>query len=133
MDHTEAAARWASRMGVSTSAARKRGSCYMRRSLSRPSCWRCRIGFPNIAGPFFFDVPYAIWTACCSVCVHSCRNETKLFRNVPANVYEVRLALAGLPQDMKVIAGYETGISESTVEELCARTTWPPDLVITAP
>ena len=57
----------------------------------------------------------------------------ELFRNVPANIHELRLALAGLPQDMKVLADSETGVSENTVEELCARTTWPQDLVITTP
>jgi hypothetical protein len=57
----------------------------------------------------------------------------ELFRNVPANIHELQLALAGLPQDMKVLAESETGVSENTVEELCARTTWPPDLAITTP
>ena len=37
------------------------------------------------------------------------RKREELFRNVPANVYELRLALAGLPQDMKVLADSETG------------------------
>jgi hypothetical protein len=57
----------------------------------------------------------------------------ELFRNVPANIHELRLALAGLPQDMKVLAESETGVSENTVEELCARTTWRPDLAVTTP
>jgi hypothetical protein len=57
----------------------------------------------------------------------------ELFRNVPANIHELRLALAGLPQDMKVLAESETGVSENTVEELCARTTWRPDLTVTTP
>jgi len=57
----------------------------------------------------------------------------ELFRNVPANIHELRLALAGLPQDMKVLADSETGVSENTVEGLCGRTTWPQDLVITTP
>jgi hypothetical protein len=57
----------------------------------------------------------------------------ELFRNVPANVYELRLALAGLPQDMKVLAESETGVSENTVEGLCGRTTWPVGLVVTTP
>ena len=59
------------------------------------------------------------------------RKRDELFRNIPANVHELRLALAGLPQDMKVLAESETGVSEGT--ELFARTTWPPDLVVTAP
>ena len=46
------------------------------------------------------------------------RKRDELFRNIPANVHELRLALAGLPQDMKVLAESETGVSESTVEEL---------------
>ena len=61
------------------------------------------------------------------------RKRDELFRNAPANIHELQLALAGLPRDMKVLAGYDTGVSESTVEELSARTTWPPDLVITTP
>jgi hypothetical protein len=57
----------------------------------------------------------------------------ELFRNVPANVHELRLAIAGLPKDMKVIAHSETGISEKTVDELRERTTWLPGLVVTTP
>jgi hypothetical protein len=57
----------------------------------------------------------------------------ELFRNVPANIHELRLALAGLPENMKIIADSETGVSEKTVEELRARTAWPPGLVITTP
>jgi hypothetical protein len=57
----------------------------------------------------------------------------ELFRNVPANIHELRLALAGLPKDMKVIGHSETGVSEKTVDELRARTTWPPGLVVTTP
>jgi hypothetical protein len=57
----------------------------------------------------------------------------ELFRNVPANIHELRLALAGLPKEMKVKADSETGVSEKTVDELIARTTWPPGLVVTAP
>jgi len=51
----------------------------------------------------------------------------ELFRNVPANIHELCLALAGLPKDMKVLAESEAGVSENTVDELCARTTWQPD------
>ena len=61
------------------------------------------------------------------------RKRDELFRNVPANIHELRLALAGLPQDMKVLAESETGVLENTVEELCARTTWPPDFAVTTP
>ena len=57
----------------------------------------------------------------------------ELFRNVPTNIHELHLALAGLPNDMKVKADRETGVSEKTVEELRARTTWPPGLVVTTP
>jgi hypothetical protein len=56
-----------------------------------------------------------------------------LFRSVPANVHELLLALAGLPIDMKVKADPETGVFEKTVDELRARTTWPPGLVLTTP
>jgi hypothetical protein len=31
----------------------------------------------------------------------------ELFRNVPANIHELRLALAGLPKDLKVLAESE--------------------------
>ena len=57
----------------------------------------------------------------------------ELIRNIPANIHELRLALAGLPNDMKVIAHPETGVFEKTVDELLARTAWPPGLVITTP
>ena len=57
----------------------------------------------------------------------------ELFRNAPANIHELRLALAGLPKDMKVIADSETGVSEKTVDELLVLTTWPPGLVLTTP
>jgi hypothetical protein len=57
----------------------------------------------------------------------------ELFRNVPANIHELHLAVAGLPKDMKVKADSETGVSEKTVDELRARTTWPPGLVVTTP
>jgi hypothetical protein len=57
----------------------------------------------------------------------------ELFRNIPANVYELHLALAGLPKDMKVVASFKSTVSETTVDELFARTTWPPGLVVTAP
>ena len=57
----------------------------------------------------------------------------ELFRNVPANIHELYLALAGLPKGMEVKADAETGASQKTVEELLARTTWPPDLVVTTP
>jgi hypothetical protein len=57
----------------------------------------------------------------------------ELFRNVPASIHELYLALAGLPKDMEVKADLETGVSEKTVDELLARTTWPPGLVITTP
>ena len=57
----------------------------------------------------------------------------ELFRNVPANIHELHLALAGLPKDMKVKAHSDTGVSETTVDELRDRTTWPAGLVVTTP
>ena len=57
----------------------------------------------------------------------------ELFRNVPASINELQLALAGLPNDMKVKADPKTGVVENTVDELRARTTWPRGLVITTP
>jgi hypothetical protein len=57
----------------------------------------------------------------------------ELFRNVPANIHERYLALAGLPKDMEVKADAETGVPEKTVDELWVRTTWPLGLVITTP
>jgi len=53
--------------------------------------------------------------------------------HVPASINELHLALAGLPNDMKVKAHPKTGVVENTVDELRARTTWPPSLVITTP
>ena len=55
------------------------------------------------------------------------------FRNIPANVSELHLAIAGLPKDMKVVASFESNVSETTVEGLLARTTWPPGLLVTTP
>jgi hypothetical protein len=57
----------------------------------------------------------------------------ELFRHIPANVHELLLALAGLPDDMKVIAHSETDVLEKTVDELRARTTWPAGLVVSTP
>jgi hypothetical protein len=57
----------------------------------------------------------------------------ELFRNVPANIHELHLALSGLPKNMKVKAHTDAGISERTVDELRARTTWPAGLVVTTP
>ena len=57
----------------------------------------------------------------------------ELFRSIPANIHELRLALAGLPKEMKVKADPETGVSEKTVDELIARTNWPPGMVVTTP
>jgi hypothetical protein len=42
----------------------------------------------------------------------------ELIRNVPANIHDLHLALAGLPENMKVKANSETGVSEQTVQEL---------------
>ena len=53
----------------------------------------------------------------------------ELLRNAPANIHDLHLALAGLPNNMKVKAHPETGVSEKTVDELRARTTWPAGLV----
>jgi hypothetical protein len=41
----------------------------------------------------------------------------ELVRNVPANIHDLHLALAGLPKNMKVKAHPETGVSEKTVDE----------------
>jgi hypothetical protein len=57
----------------------------------------------------------------------------ELFRNVPTNIHELHLALAGLPKDMKVKAHSDTGVSETTVDELRERTKWPAGLVVTTP
>ena len=57
----------------------------------------------------------------------------ELVQNVPANIHDLSLALAGLPENMKVKAYSETGIFEKTVPELRARTTWPAGLMITTP
>ena len=46
----------------------------------------------------------------------------EVVRNVPANIHDLHLALAGLPNNMKVKAHPETGVSEKTVDELRART-----------
>ncbi|MGC1747397.1 MAG: hypothetical protein WA778_05275 [Pseudolabrys sp.] len=53
----------------------------------------------------------------------------ELLRNAPANIHDLHLALADLPNNVKVKAHPETGVSEKTVDELRARTTWPAGLV----
>ena len=60
-------------------------------------------------------------------------NADELVRNVPANIHELRLALAGLPKNTNVKAHFETGVSEKIVDELRARATWPAGLVLTTP
>ena len=60
-------------------------------------------------------------------------NADELCRNVPANTHELRLALAGLPDYMKVIAHSKTDVLEKTVDELRARTTWPAGLLVSIP
>jgi hypothetical protein len=68
------------------------------------------------------------------VAKHACKMKAnELFRNVPANIHELHLVLAGLPEKMKVKAHSDTGLSEKTVDELRARTAWPAGLVITTP
>jgi len=57
----------------------------------------------------------------------------ELVQNIPANIHDLNLALAGLPESMKVKAHSETGVTEKTVHELRARTTWPAGLMITTP
>ena len=57
----------------------------------------------------------------------------EVVRNVPANIHDIHLALVGLPNNMKVKAHSETGVSETTVDELRARTTWPAGLMVMTP
>ena len=52
----------------------------------------------------------------------------EVVRNVPANIHDIHLALVGLPNNMKVKAH-----SETTVDELRARTTWPAGLMVMTP
>ena len=56
----------------------------------------------------------------------------ELFRSVPANIHELRLArwLAGKHENYR---GLRQAFPKKTVEELRARTAWPPGLVITTP
>ena len=102
-------------------------------SQGRPEDAVLKITFPELLRSCSRNIS----SPCCGVSVtHAAPNDMKadeLFRNVPASIHELYLALAGLPIDMEVIANSETGVSEKTVEELWARTTWPPGLVITTP
>jgi hypothetical protein len=54
-------------------------------------------------------------------------------RYAPRDMPQVRLCLANQPDGRKVKAGPETGVTEQTVGELRARTTWPPGLVLVVP
>jgi hypothetical protein len=46
---------------------------------------------------------------------------------------QVRLCLEGQPDGRKIKADPDTGVTEETVGELRARTTWPPGLVLVVP
>lgn len=54
-------------------------------------------------------------------------------RLAPANVDDLHQALVGLPGNMNVEASPDTGITDKTVDELRARTTWPPGLSVEIP
>ena len=54
-------------------------------------------------------------------------------RLAPRDMEQVRLCLEGQPDGRKIKADPDTGVTEKTVRELRARTTWPPDLVLVLP
>ncbi len=54
-------------------------------------------------------------------------------RYKPKNVAALHLALGGLPDQMRVNADPEIGVSAKTVGELRKTTTWPENLAITTP
>jgi hypothetical protein len=54
-------------------------------------------------------------------------------RLMPSTIEALRQALADQPGDRKVEADQHTGITEKTVDELRARSTWPNDLIIETP
>jgi hypothetical protein len=51
-------------------------------------------------------------------------------RYVPPDIEGLRAVLADQPDDKKVEADEDTGITEKTVAELRARTSWPRGLVL---
>jgi len=54
-------------------------------------------------------------------------------RYAPSDMEGVGLCLYGQPDDRMVKAGSGTGVTEKTVGELRARTTWPLGLVLVVP
>jgi len=54
-------------------------------------------------------------------------------RYKPKNIAALHLALGGLPDQMRVNADPEIGVSAKTVGELRKTITWPENLAITTP
>jgi hypothetical protein len=54
-------------------------------------------------------------------------------RYVPEDAAALRLCLDDQPGDRNVEADPDTGIDAKTVQDLRARTTWPPGLVVETP
>jgi hypothetical protein len=54
-------------------------------------------------------------------------------RYAPRDMEQVRQCLEDQPEDRMVKAGSDTGVTEKTVGELRARTTWPPGLILVVP
>jgi hypothetical protein len=54
-------------------------------------------------------------------------------RLTPEDMQQLISALMGQPDERKVEADEDTGVTEKTVAELRARTTWPDGLVVTTP
>jgi hypothetical protein len=54
-------------------------------------------------------------------------------RYKPKSIDALGVALGGLPAEMRVEAGSDTGVSAKTVGELRKLSAWPGNLVITTP
>jgi hypothetical protein len=51
----------------------------------------------------------------------------------PKSIDALQITLGGLPNNMRVEADPDVGVSAKTVGELCKVTAWPENLVITTP
>src|SRR5262245_51200751 len=57
----------------------------------------------------------------------------RTMRYAPRNMEQVRWCLEDQPDDRMVKAGPDSGVTEKTIGEVRARTTWPPSLILVVP
>jgi hypothetical protein len=135
VENNIAARLWASRQYRGPDLTGRRGS-FTRSSLLccyRPDSQRWR-NFTVTHSHIYDFSPLSARRYCIALVTRARRDESRrTIPKCPGKHQWLHLALAGLPNDMKVKADPKTGVVENTVDELRARTTWPPGLVITTP